>query len=653
MTSNNASIEQAIENHQGGDLNGAAEICRSLLKDNPEDAEALHLLGVILNDTGLHDQAVGFLEKALAVGGPNSSILHNYGVALQGQGKFRLAARAFRHTAEAAPLRTDSWYCLGLVELIENRLEMAVIAFEKVLEQDPGSIDARLNLSVALRKIGRLQDALAEGQKIVNADPKNVAAQNNIGITETELGHLANAKIAFQTALGIAPDYGDAHYNLGNVYLAEGDNKTAAECYQQALDLDAGNVPAILHLALCRQKQKAYDAALALLNPLIVKAQDNVQALGGRANIYRDLGQFEAALNDIDAGLRLAPDDLALLGNKALTLQHAGELDAAIATYRKALKSHPENEPLQTNLAQALLLGGQFKAGWQEFESRLQTPAVLAKRARFSGAPWQGESLAGQHLLLWCEQGLGDSLQFIRYLTEITAAQITLVCPDRLTRLLRSFKTTATIIGESEDLPEADFNAPLMSLPHLLGHKEILAGGAYLSAEAELVSHWQEKLGKRERPRIGIAWQGNPSYEADHQRSLSLKLLEPLLAMAEYQFISLQQGFGQEQLADIEGEIVEWGSEVDEVAGFIDSAAIIANLDLLITSDTALPHLAGALGAPVWLLLPETPDWRWQLNRADSPWYPTMRLFRQSTANDWRSVIDQVAAALAKETFRL
>jgi tetratricopeptide (TPR) repeat protein len=648
-------IEQAFEKHQKGDLNEAAEICRGLLKENSNDVEALHLLGVILSGAGLNDQAVGMLEQALAIGGPNSSMLHNYGVALQGVGALKKAAQAFRHAAEAAPLRTDSWYGLGEVELQREELPNALRAFEKVLEQDPDSIEARNNLGIILRKLGRLKEARTHLQKIVNADPKDAAAQNNLGITETELDNLSAAKIAFQSALGVAPHYADAHYNLGNVHLANLDFQLAAEYYLQTLELEPGNKPALYHLALCRQKQRAYDEALNLMNSLVESSdventQERILALGGRANILRDLGQFDAALKDIETALAVAPTDFALMGNKALTLQHAGCLDEAIAVYRDAVSVYPDNELVQSNLAQALLLAGQFKNGWREFEARLNEPKIAAKRNTMPGAAWQGESLADKHILLWCEQGLGDTLQFIRYVPNLVrnAARVSLICPDRLKRLLQSFAGDFTLIGDSEALPDADFNASLMSLPHLIGQDEIPNLGPYLAAEPDLISAWGEKMGLRVRPRIGLSWQGNPNYEADHQRSMPLRFMEPLITQLDYDFISLQQGFGEEQLMNISGTIEKF-EEVDRTAAFIDSAAIMVNLDLVITSDTAVPHLAGALGVPVWLLLPKTPDWRWLLETPDSPWYSNMRLFRQTAAGDWQSVIDQVVDALDQD----
>ena len=655
MTSDRSSpiptIEQAAESHSSGDLNSAAEKCREILKNRPEDLAALHLLAVVLSDAGLNEQAISFFESTLALGGPDSAILYNYGHALQSLGRLDQAARAFRHAAEAAPLRTDSWYNLGETELQRENPGAAIQAFEKVLEQDPESTEARINLGIALRKAGRNDEALELLEALVGSEPKNAAAQNNLGIILTELEKFGDAEQAFQAALAGAPDYADAHYNLGNVYLAESDYDAAAECYLKARELAPDNGSAVYHLAICRQKQQDYEAALELLNRL-ANAEDILPlALGGRANVRRDMGQFDEALADINTALELAPDDKTLLGNKALTLQHAGQLAAAISTYREALKIYPESEQLHSNLAQALLLDGQFNEGWQEFEHRLQTPSLLNKRNSLPGVEWQGQAIGSKHLLLWCEQGLGDTIQFIRYVNLVAekAGQVTLVCPNPLVRLLQSYVSDCRIVAETETPPEADLNAPLMSLPHVLGQGEIPSSGAYLSAEADLKAHWVEKLGEVKKPRIGIAWQGNPNYEADHQRSIPFGSLGPLLALPDYQFVCLQKGFGREQLASAGNNMLDLGDQLDSAAAFIDTAAIMASLDLVITSDTAIPHLAGALGVPVWLMLPETPDWRWLLNRADSPWYPSMRIFRQSSANDWPSVIDQVKEALAQE----
>jgi hypothetical protein len=333
---------------------------------------------------------------------------------------------------------------------------------------------------------------------------------------------------------------------------------------------------------------------------------------------------------------------------------HAGEIEEAIGTYKLAIIADPCDEGLQSHLAQALLLGGCFKEGWHEFESRLNSPETCAKQNAMPGVIWRGQSLARKHLLIWCEQGLGDTIQFLRFvpLMKAKAKQVTLLCSDRLKMLLNNFDNSITVSENVEFDAHVDFNLPLMSLPYLLGLESVFDPGPYLFADSKLITQWDEVLGPKDRPRIGIAWQGNPAYEADHQRSIPLSYLHHLISNNNYEFVSLQQGFGSEQLIDVPNPITVL-DDVDKLVAFVDTAAIVANLDLVITSDTAIAHLVGALGGPVWLLLAKTPDWRWLLNKETSPWYSSMRVFRQTKAGRWEDVINEVTLALGQENFHL
>ena len=636
MASDNLLIEQAIEDYQRGNFSQAARICYKLVKDNSNDCEALHLLGIILHEAGLNDQASDILKKAMTICGPQVNILHNYGLVLRAKGEFGAAAAVFRGIVAKVPTQIDSWYNLGEIELHEENFADAISAFEKVLKQDPDSFGTRINLGVALRKLGRPMEARNYLKDIIDLDPKNVAAQNNIGIAETELNNLPAARTAFQTALGVEPNYSDAHFNLGNVYWIEKKYEVAAECFGKVLELETNNPSAQYHLALCMQKLKQYKRAFVLMNELVKDCGEDVekqaQFLGGRANVLRDLGKINEAVIDIEAAVSLSPRNPILLGNKALTLVHAGEIEEAIGIYKLAIIADPYDEELQSHLAQALLLGGYFKEGWREFESRLNSPETSAKQNAMPGVIWRGQSLTGKHLLIWCEQGLGDTIQFLRFvsLMKAKAKEVTLLCPDRLKMLLNNFDNSITVSENVEFDAHVDFNLPLMSLPYLLGLESIFDPGPYLFADSKLITQWDEVLDLNDRPRIGIAWQGNPAYEADHQRSIPLSFLHPLISNNNYEFVSLQQGFGSEQLIDIPNPITVLGGDVDKLAAFVDTAAIVANLDLVITSDTAIAHLVGALGMPVWLLLPKTPDWRWLLDKETSPWYSSMRVFRQT-----------------------
>ncbi|MDP6175717.1 MAG: hypothetical protein QGF09_16260, partial [Rhodospirillales bacterium] len=269
--------------------------------------------------------------------------------------------------------------------------------------------------------------------------------------------------------------------------------------------------------------------------------------------------------------------------------------------------------------------------------------------SRLPGRVWTGGEVVGKHLLLASEQGLGDAIQFARYaqLLGEAGAKVSLACHPRLVRLLQSLPGAVDIQPIDGRLPKADLHAPLLSLPHLGGtlFEAIPAPIPYLTPEPDLVRHWTERLG--EGLKIGLAWQGNPAYEGDRTRSIPLARLAPLCEASGTRFFSLQTELGRDQLDRLgHARIEDLGDELDRDHAFIDTAAVMGNLDLVITSDTAIPHLAGALGRPVWLLLPHTPDWRWGLEGTLCPWYPTMRLIRQPAPGDWRGAVDQAQAAL-------
>jgi len=669
--------------HEAGDLRGAADIYREILTDEPDSPETLHLLGAVLSDGGVFDQSIPLFEKALAVGGPNSSVLFNYGVALRALDRLTQAARAFRHAAEASPGRADCWHNLGEAYRQLGRLTDAADSLEKAIEADPGyepawfnlgntlldlgrsgdaagafekavalnaeNVEAQNNLGIALRQAGQTEQALAVFRRALEIDPANSAVYNNLGIALQKQDRLEEAVAAFTGAITAAPGNAEANCNLGKLYQGQEKYEQAAICYRSALAGGILNVDAVIGYAHCRQRQGRYEEALENLNRMISAEPDNLRAVIARANILRDQGHFDKALAEFDRVLSTVPDNPAALTDKALTLQHRGDCRQAVDTYRAALKFDPDNEQIHSNLAQAFLLSDQYEEGWEAFEHRLETAKMSAHQDTLPGERWRGESIAGKRLLVWCEQGLGDIIQFVRYLPLVTAlgVEVKLVCPARMVRLLKTMDADVKVLSNNEDLPEADMNAPLMSLPYLLGTPDIPAPVSYLYPDPALADDWRRRL-SGEGMNIGIAWQGNPSYQADRSRSVPLAELEPLLNFEKAQFYGLQKGTGADQIASLpnRNRIVDLGGELDIDAAFVDTAAVMAGLDLIISSDTAIPHLAGAIGCPVWLLTSYAPDWRWGLGRTDCPWYPSMRLFRQAAPGDWAGVVVEVLAAL-------
>lgn len=679
--------EQARLLHGKGDLRAAADIYRTLLKAEPDNAEILNLLGSVLMEANLHEQAQDILARALVVGGPNSGVLFNYGVALRAGGQLDGAARAFKNAAEADPGNADVWFNLGETYRRLGRHADAVAAFEKAVERDstsaapwfnlgnaltdaeqleraeeayqaaleidPDHIDCLNNLGVLQRRAGRAEDSLSTFGRAIAAAPIHPAAHDNRGVSYAELGRPNEAIAGFTEAIRLAPDYAEAQINLGGLYLEQHDFARAHTHLSAAFTINPQLPEARLKLGVVLQKMNRLDEARALLAEGLVLAPGDADLLAALGNVCRDLGEFDAAGTHLEQAQEAKPESTAVRANRALLHQHMGDLDGAVAVYRQALEGAPELPSLHTNLAHTFLIGENYDDGWQEFEWRLEEAAERQKRAALPGRPWDGTDLTGHSLLVTCEQGFGDILQFARYLSALrqTCGEMTVAAPARLQPLLASLGGDWTWIDTGGDHPAADFHVPLMSLPHLMpgcaDPADAPVAFPYLGADKERSALWRERI-KSERLKIGIAWQGNPAYAFDYLRSIPLAYFAPLLEKPEIDVYSLQKGGAARQITDngFETKIIDLTGEMDDEAAFIDSAALTENLDLIITSDTSVPHLAGALGRPVWMMLASAPDWRWGMGRTDSPWYPTMRLFRQPTPGNWAAAIEAVSAGL-------
>jgi tetratricopeptide (TPR) repeat protein len=545
-------LRDAQELHERGDPSGAAALCRVILTETPDHPSALHLLGVIMSEVGLHGEALPILERAIARGSVEPTLLYNYGMTLRALDNLALAARAFRLAVNSNSTDVESWAALGTTRLALNQFEQAVAALQRAVDLDPTRADLRPNLALA------------------------------------------------QIGLGLA-----------------------------------------------WQRARRFEDALKVLSEAIGNAPGNPQAHANLGNVLRDMGRFTEAQVALARALELAPNDAKVTANRALAYLHAGDFDAAIDTYVRAVDLAPGEEPIRSSLAQALLMAGRFADGWAEFEHRLADPAITRLLGGLPGERWRGEDIAGRRLIVRCEQGLGDTIQFARYVTILaaTGATIHMIGPRRLQRLISGVPGLASYVPDDTPPPAADFHAPLLSVPYLLKARTIPAPDSYLAADAARIAHWAHCLGGAGKRRIGISWQGNPSYEMDYLRSVPAGHIAELIAGMNAHFIILQRGEIPTAIRD--AGAADLGEDIDRDDAFTDTAAIIANLDLVITSDTAMAHLAGALGRPTWTLLPSAPDWRWRWAGADCAWYPTMRLIRQTAPGDWGSVVAQARRALA------
>lgn len=479
------------------------------------------------------------------------------------------------------------------------------------------SISEAFAVALAHYQAGRVAEAERACRQILMVDETCASAWNFLGVIDLERKNFAAAAYCFQSAIEIIPSWAEAHHNLG-LAIHEGGRPTAAiEHYQRAL----------------------------AIRPDYAHSHVNL------ANVLKLQGNLEVAIAHYRQALVTKPDFAEAVHNLGSTLQFQGKYREALECYEQAVRIAPELAEAHKNLSQLRLLLEDFGAGWPEYEWRWKTgemplPAFLQPR-------WAGESLSGETILLHAEQGLGDTLQFIRYapLVRELGARVVVLCPSSLMRLLSRCGGIDELCGDEKSLPAFDCHVPLLSLPGIFKTTmaTIPATVPYLFADPNLVEQWKGRVEGAGGLRIGINWQGRGGEGDFRLRDLPLEALAKLAEVPGVRLINLQRGEGRAELLEAAGRwpIVDLGETVDgENGAFMDTAAVMRNLDLVITSDTAVAHLAGGLAVPVWMGLPFVPNWRWFLNRDDSLWYPTMRVFRQQKVNDWSNVFVEMREAL-------
>lgn len=550
---------------------------------------------------------------------PELQALLQQGLALHQQGRIADAECVYLKVLGAAPENFDALHLTGVAAYQRGDPARAVelIGRAVVINSDVG--DAHSNLGNAYLALKRPVDALACYERAVARSPQNPVAHNNRGIACNELGRLDDALANFDRAIALKSDYAEAHNNRGNVL-----NK------------------------LCRHDEAiaAFDKALAL-NPRYPEAWYN------RAIALNDLERFEEAVAADDRALALKPRYTAAHYNRGIALHALNRFEDAIASYDHALEIEPDQPEITWNKALSLLALGRFAEGWELYEWRKkQTPPIGIRE--LPGPEWTGaEDIAGKTLFVYAEQGLGDTIQFARLLPllEARGARIAFSVQDLLSALLRSLSPAIEIV-DAENMPaQFDFHIALMSLPRALAIDlaTIPARIPYLHAEPARISKWREIVGS-EGLKIGICWQGKPG-PIDRGRSFPLRHFERIARIPGVRLVNLQKFDGLEQLKDLpEGMRVEnYDAQFDAGANsFLDTAALVEALDLVIAPDTAVAHLAGALAKPVFIALNHVAEWRWLAERRDSPWYPSARLFRQPQRGDWDGLFRAMEAAIVE-----
>jgi tetratricopeptide (TPR) repeat protein len=549
-------------------------------------------------------EAMATLEEVFALGWKH-----------QQAGDLTQAERCYRDLLRTDPENARTWFVLGTACQAQHKSAEAEACFRQAVRLKPGEADGYHYLAGALLEQGKQDEAGIYYRRCLELKPDHAEAMTNLGFVLSEQGKVAEAQALYERAVQIKPHYAEVHHNLGNVLREQNKLPEAVACYQRALQLKPDYVKALINLGI---------ALVAL-------------------------GKPAEAVPLMERALELQPDFYEAFNSLGAARSTMGDLQGAAAAYQRALALKPDYAEAHWNLSLLLLLWGKFAEGWSEYEWRWQCKKNTPLPP-FSQPVWDGAPLDGKTILLQEEQGLGDTLHFIRYarLVKQRGGKVIVYCPRGLTQLLRTCPGIDGLVEKGAAPPDFDVRVPLLSLPRILQTTKttIPAEVPYLFAHPALVEHWRRELAALRGLRIGIAWQGNPNHPWDRHRSVPLACFEPLARVPGAQLISLQKGPGTDQLEALAGRfpVISLGGQVDETAGkLMDTAAIMKNLDLVVAADTAIAHLAGALGVPVWVALCYTPDWRWLLDRDDSPWYPSMRLFRQRTLGNWREVFEQMA----------
>ncbi|KAA0598590.1 tetratricopeptide (TPR) repeat protein [Azospirillum lipoferum] len=573
----------ALDHHQAGRLAEAEDIYRRILGADPEYADALELLGVLAAQTGRLAEATRCLRLAVALRPEGAGGLSN----------------------------------LAGVEQSSGALALAVRLYGRALRLLPDLADAHASRAGALRRLGQALPAL----------------------TATGL------------ALALAPDHADALANRAAALLSCGEPITAEHCARRSLRLNPRSAVTHATLAAALAAQRRWAEAESAARDSLALDRSTAEAWEVLGSVLARLARFPDSLDAFAMAERLHPGPSLSAARGTALIAMARPAEAA-ADFERALADRPQDAGLHWNLGFARLMAGDYEGGWPEFDWRRHDDRAEPPWRRLNQPTWRGEPLNGRTILLYAEQGLGDTLQFLRYVPLVAArsGRVVLEVQRPLLPLLEPLpgvEGAVQVVARGDPLPSFDLECPLMSLPRAFdtGLDGVPADTPYLRPDPARVARWRDRLGPHAALRVGVVWAGNPRFPADAERSPKLAGLRGLFDVPGCCFYGLQMGPGRADLADriLPDSFSDLGAEI---ADFADTAAIMANLDLVVSSCTGPAHLAGALGLPLWLALPFSPDWRWLTGRDDSPWYPTARLFRQPAPGDWPAVAGRMAAEL-------
>ena len=673
-----AQLNRGIVAHRLGRLGEARRIFESVVKDHPEDIDALQLLSVVYLANADYEDAHDVLRRLISLGGESALIYHNlgnvlcelqrpedavvfyekaakldpndfdllknHGVTLAELGRFEEALACYE-AALSTKLDPEVLNSCGALLVRMERPEDGLDYFREAMRLEPFCFNAIYNLSGALQRLGQLDEAAILIRKALEKKPSSAAALTRLGEVLLEQKKYQEALAVFTKLKNEQPDNFDAQIALGRIWFELHDFGKALDAFDGAIRLNSRNARAFYNKGKTLAALECKEQAVEAYEQSIYLDPDAHHAYTNLGNLLRELGRLEDALNLHRIACDLDPSSPRPKNNIALVMKELGHLDAALESYDEALALDPDSVDVNWNKSLLLLLQGNYEEGWPLYEWRLKREDTLQEYPQFAQPSWRGETdLRGQRLLVHLEQGLGDMVQFCRYIPILVdkGIEVILQVQTSLLPLIASLESDVTLVSQDDPLPDFDAYCPLMSLPYALGTtlETIPSSDSYLSPCPEKVAEWREKLGSADALRVGLAWSGRKEHKNDHNRSMALANLLPVLDVP-VEWHSIQKDYRSVDL-DVLKTLPQLYQHQRDLNDFSDTAALLANLDLVITVDTSVAHVAAALGKPTWLLLPYLSDFRWLMDRVDTPWYPSMRLYRQDQPNDWTPVLQRI-----------
>ena len=580
---------------------------------------------------------------------PSPASLYEAGLRLLQEGRHLEAQLCCRQALAIDAAHADSLQLMGLISLHAGQLDHAIQWLSLAIRQQPNA-EYLSTLGFTLKQVGRLEDALAVFDRAVQLKPEDAELWKQLGGALAALDRRTDALLVYRHVLKLDPSHWEATHQSGNLLHQMERFDEALAHFDQCCRWQPDNVSALFARARTLRALGRYEASLADYRRLHALAPDNAVVCNNVGDALLQLDRHEEGLEWFDRALRLQPDFVEVLGNRAFALFQLHRYDAAKALYARLLELDPDDANCAWHLAHLKLVAGDFAAGWAGREARWRVADFSPDYPKFAQPKWLGEEdIRGRTILIYVDEGLGDTLQFARYVPALAArgATIILVVQEALRPLLRGLPGVSHCLAYgSPQLPPFDLYCPIMSLPLAFATTlDTIPRSDYLPPlPAERIKAWQDRLGPRRRLRIGLVWSGNPKQRNDRNRSMPFKTLLPLLDL-DASFVSLQKDVrpGDKLVLETQKDILDVTAELTD---FVETAALIANLDLVISVCTSVAHLAATLGRPTWVMLPYVGDWRWLDGRDDSPWYPSVRLFRQDETRDYAGVVGRVRAEL-------